>query len=99
MVFEYCTFNRIEDFMYIYGGKDFNRNNLVGCYNIKTKKWKHIICKKSFPPHGRISHSCITFQKKLYYFGGEKKYSEKEHHRQCFNDVWAFDTVTETWNE
>jgi hypothetical protein len=72
MVFEYCTFNQVSDTLYLYGGKDFSRNNLVGAYNRKSKKWRAIICQNVFPPHGRISHSCIVYQKKLYIFGGEK---------------------------
>ena len=51
------------------------------------------------PPEGRISHTCITYGRSLFIYGGEKTYNTNEMKRACFNDLWVFETVKNEWRE
>ena len=51
------------------------------------------------PKEGRISHSSISYGRSLFIYGGEKKYSDKEHKRDCYADMWIFDTQKNIWRE
>ena len=42
------------------------------------------------PPIGRMGHSDILVGNKIVYFGGTNG-------KQCFSDLWVFDTATMTW--
>ena len=42
------------------------------------------------PPIGRMGHSDVLVGNKIVYFGGTNG-------KQCFSDLWVFDTATMTW--
>lgn len=51
----------------------------------------------STPPSPRSGHSLNAIGNKLYLFGGQ--WFESLHQRHLFNDLYCFDTDTQTWSE
>ena len=51
----------------------------------------------STPPSPRSGHSLNAIGTKLYLFGGQ--WFESLHQRHLFNDLYCFDTDTQTWSE
>lgn len=51
----------------------------------------------STPPSPRSGHSLSAIGNKLYLFGGQ--WFESLHQRHLFNDLYCFDTDTQTWSE
>lgn len=39
------------------------------------------------PQYGRYGHSAVVYNRKMYVFGGEKKYNSHLKQHECLNDV------------
>ncbi|CCJ28426.1 unnamed protein product [Pneumocystis jirovecii] len=68
-----------------------NDRNLISVVNTPSAKWEQITPITSLPP-ARTNHIMITYQEKLYLFGGTNG-------SQWFNDVWVFDYKNLSWKE
>ena len=96
MGFEYCSMVNVGTKLYFYGGKTQDREKLVSIFDLARKsKWEITrgIDPLEGPPVGRISHTCITYGRSIFIYGGEKEYNDNENKRACFNDLWVYDTA------
>ncbi|KAG5440628.1 hypothetical protein PCK2_000338, partial [Pneumocystis canis] len=64
---------------------------LIFSVNTSNAKWEQINPITNSPP-ARTNHIMITYQEKLYLFGGTNS-------TQWFNDVWVFDYKNLSWKE
>ncbi len=86
--------------MYLYGGKNFERHNLVSIYyNGKWQRYQPKPGELAQGPKspGRVSHSAVGWGKYMIIFGGEEEYKIKDNKRSCLNDIWFFDVTKMLW--
>jgi Domain of unknown function (DUF4110)/Galactose oxidase, central domain len=98
-----ASFTYVDDkngYLYVFGGEYFDGiENLVMDellrWDPSKQEWRQIITP---PPHPapRCAHSCVSYNKALYVFGGELANADQYHH---YKDFWRFDTVTHKWEE
>ncbi|KAJ5239636.1 hypothetical protein N7468_004255 [Penicillium chermesinum] len=99
------TLNIVNSRLYVFGGQveGFFFNDLVAFdlnqLQSPTNKWEKLIqnTHEGGPPEGQIppartNHSIVTFNEKLYLFGGTNGV-------RWFNDVWCFDPRANSWTE
>ncbi|KAK4200592.1 putative Tip elongation aberrant protein 1 [Triangularia verruculosa] len=98
------SLNILGSKIYIFGGQveGYFMNDLAAFdlnqLQMPNNRWEMLISStESGGPPGkmppaRTNHSVITFNDKLYLFGGTNGY-------QWFNDVWAYDPAVNAWSE
>lgn len=89
------TISTIGSKVYIFGGQldDYFFDDLV-CYDLTTlrqpnSKWQLISANTPSPP-SRTNHTMVTFQDKLYLFGGTDG-------KLWYSDTWCYDPQENTW--
>lgn len=89
---QFHTSSIIDNQMYVFGGGDgkFWLNDLL-ILDLNGLEWSGPVTTQGIAPVGRLQHSAITFDKKIYIFGGEP-----DQLRQL-NDIFYLDTETLTW--
>ncbi|KAL2891115.1 Tip elongation aberrant protein 1 [Ceratocystis lukuohia] len=98
------TLNILGSKIYIFGGQveGFFMNDLcafdLNQLQSPTNKWEVLISNTelsstpSTMPSPRTNHTVVTFNDKLYLFGGTNGY-------EWFNDVWCYDPTTNKWSQ
>ena len=78
--------------MFVFGGGDgkYWLNDLL-IFDLVNLEWSGPVQTQGIAPVGRLQHSAITFEKKIFIFGGEP-----DQYRQL-NDIFYLDTATLTW--
>jgi N-acetylneuraminic acid mutarotase len=61
----------VADLILIGGGKEREDESMVYGFSTESNKWQMFNSVGESPPIQLIGHSCITFNKKLYTFGGQ----------------------------
>ncbi|KAH7333205.1 hypothetical protein BKA65DRAFT_403806 [Rhexocercosporidium sp. MPI-PUGE-AT-0058] len=97
------SLNILGSKIYVFGGQveGYFMNDLVAFdlnqLQVPTNRWEMLIrnSEEGGPPQGQIppartNHSVVTYNEKLYLFGGTNGF-------QWFNDVWCYDPVPNTW--
>lgn len=97
------SLNIVGSKIYVFGGQveGYFMNDLVAfdlnALQIPTGRWEMLIQgteENAVPvpgmPPARTNHSMVTYNEKLYLFGGTNGYL-------WFNDVWCYDPVTNSW--
>ena len=89
---QFHTASIIDNQMYVFGGGDgkFWLNDLL-ILDLVGLEWSGPVTTQGIAPVGRLQHSAITFDKKIYIFGGEP-----DQLRQL-NDIFYLDTEILTW--
>ncbi|TFY62846.1 hypothetical protein EVJ58_g3607 [Rhodofomes roseus] len=83
---------------YVFGGQvDGEFLNDLWAFDLnslRTKaQWELVEPAEGSPrPAQRTGHACVTFENKIFLFGG----TDCQYH---YNDTWVFDTITNTWSE
>ena len=69
---QFHTANVIDNLMYVFGGGDgkYWLNDLL-IFELNKLEWSGPVQTQGIAPVGRLQHSAITFEKKIYIFGGE----------------------------
>ena len=69
---QFHTANIIENKMYVFGGGDGKSwlNDLL-VFDIEHLRWDGPIQTAGIAPVGRLQHSAVTYEKKIYIMGGE----------------------------
>ncbi|EKD11987.1 uncharacterized protein L3040_005906 [Drepanopeziza brunnea f. sp. 'multigermtubi'] len=97
------SLNILGSKIYVFGGQveGFFMNDLVAFdlnqLQVPTNRWEMLIrnsvdgepLQGQIPP-ARTNHSVVTFNEKLYLFGGTNGF-------QWFNDVWCYDPLSNMW--
>ncbi|GFP54529.1 tip elongation aberrant protein 1 [Trichoderma asperellum] len=86
--------------IYIFGGQveGFFMNDLsafdLNQLQSPTNRWEILIKAEANPkvPAARTNHSIVTFNDKMYLFGGTNGF-------QWFNDVWCYDPAVNKWTQ
>ncbi|KAK4239167.1 hypothetical protein C8A03DRAFT_43184 [Achaetomium macrosporum] len=99
------SLNILGSKIYIFGGQveGYFMNDLsafdLNQLQMPNNRWEMLIpsSDSGAPPQGRIppartNHSMVTFNDKLYLFGGTNGF-------QWFNDVWCYDPLTNLWSQ
>ncbi|KAB8298673.1 hypothetical protein EYC80_000851 [Monilinia laxa] len=99
------SLNILGSKIYVFGGQveGYFMNDLVAFdlnqLQIPTNRWEMLIKNSDVggPPVGQIppartNHSVVTFNEKLFLFGGTNGL-------QWFNDVWCYDPITNAWTQ
>uniref|UniRef100_A0A7E4VZJ0 Kelch domain-containing protein n=1 Tax=Panagrellus redivivus TaxID=6233 RepID=A0A7E4VZJ0_PANRE len=78
---------------YLWGGRNdqYGSSSDLHEYNPETRKWTSIPVKGTIPP-ARDGHTAVTFNDKMYIFGGFEN-----SHRLYSNSVYAYSFATKTW--
>lgn len=97
------SLNILGSKIYVFGGQveGYFMNDLVAFdlnqLQVPTNRWEMLIrnSDEGGPPAGQIppartNHSIVTYNEKLYLFGGTNGF-------QWFNDVWCYDPIPNTW--
>ncbi|KAH9208040.1 hypothetical protein DL95DRAFT_428852 [Leptodontidium sp. 2 PMI_412] len=97
------SLNILGSKIYVFGGQveGYFMNDLVAFdlnqLQVPTNRWEMLIrnSEEGGPPQGQIppartNHSVVTYNEKLYLFGGTNGF-------QWFNDVWCYDPIPNTW--
>ncbi|KAK0112406.1 Negative regulator of mitotic exit [Cadophora gregata f. sp. sojae] len=97
------SLNILGSKIYVFGGQveGYFMNDLVAFdlnqLQVPTNRWEMLIrnSEEGGPPPGQIppartNHSIVTYNEKLYLFGGTNGF-------QWFNDVWCYDPIPNTW--
>lgn len=99
------SLNILGSKIYVFGGQveGYFMNDLVAFdlnqLQIPTNRWEMLIQNSDeggpsvgqIPP-ARTNHSVVTFNEKLFLFGGTNGF-------QWFNDVWCYDPITNAWTQ
>ncbi|ODQ65979.1 hypothetical protein NADFUDRAFT_82875, partial [Nadsonia fulvescens var. elongata DSM 6958] len=90
------TISTIGSRLYVFGGQldDLFFNDLI-CFDLTSLrsagcKWEIITPSNSITPPCRTNHSIVTYQDKLYLFGGTDG-------KLWYSDTYVFDPVDSTW--
>ncbi|KAL0937587.1 kelch domain-containing protein [Colletotrichum truncatum] len=99
------SLNILGSKIYIFGGQieGYFMNDLsafdLNQLQMPNNRWEMLIqnTESGGPPVGKIpaartNHSMVTFNDKMYLFGGTNGY-------QWFNDVWSYDPATNEWSQ
>ncbi|KAL7920843.1 hypothetical protein ACQKWADRAFT_297506 [Trichoderma austrokoningii] len=92
------SLNILGSKIYIFGGQveGFFMNDLsafdLNQLQSPTNRWEILIKAEASPkvPAARTNHSIVTFNDKMYLFGGTNGF-------QWFNDVWCYDPAVNKW--
>ncbi|PBP24073.1 kelch domain-containing protein [Diplocarpon rosae] len=97
------SLNILGSKIYVFGGQveGYFMNDLVAFdlnqLQVPTNRWEMLIrnSEEGGPPQGQVppartNHSVVTYNEKLYLFGGTNGF-------QWFNDVWCYDPIPNTW--
>ncbi|QSZ32334.1 hypothetical protein DSL72_001908 [Monilinia vaccinii-corymbosi] len=97
------SLNILGSKIYVFGGQveGYFMNDLVAFdlnqLQIPTNRWEMLIKNSDEggpsvgqTPPARTNHSVVTFNEKLFLFGGTNGF-------QWFNDVWCYDPITNAW--
>ncbi|CAG9940768.1 unnamed protein product [Clonostachys rosea f. rosea IK726] len=92
------SLNILGSKIFIFGGQveDCFMNDLsafdLNQLQMPTNRWEILVQGEASPkmPAPRTNHSMITYNDKLYLFGGTNGF-------QWFNDVWCYDAATNKW--
>ncbi|KAG4414932.1 hypothetical protein IFR04_011955 [Cadophora malorum] len=97
------SLNILGSKIYVFGGQveGYFMNDLVAFdlnqLQVPTNRWEMLIrnSEEGGPPQGQIppartNHSIVTYNEKLYLFGGTNGF-------QWFNDVWCYDPIPNAW--
>lgn len=89
---QFHTANIIDNKMYVFGGGDgkYWLNDLM-IFDLVNLEWTGPVKTQGIEPQGRLQHSAVSIDKKIYIFGGEP-----DQHRQL-NDIFYLDTTNLTW--
>lgn len=95
-----CPFDTTEaaaavvgDSVYIYGGVNAQGNyNSLYQFHSRTQNWRNINVMD--PPPPRKGHTMVSYERKLYIFGGIEAGKDRPS-----DSMLVFDTETETWSE
>lgn len=81
----------VDNSMYVYGGMGDNENYLndLWKYSISENKWTQMDLNEENSPVGRIGHSLIAIEAKIFLFGGMTKIIRET------NELWMLDTISE----
>ncbi|CAG8499773.1 1565_t:CDS:2 [Paraglomus brasilianum] len=83
--------------MYIFGGEaeGYYMNDLLALdaasMNSGEARWE-VVVSANDPPSGRSGHVAVTFNEKIYIFGGTDG-------KRRYNDTWCYDIRSNTWTE
>ena len=101
---DFHTAAAVDEFMYVFGGRsDVNAPlytatpqypNELFKYDVKMNSWHTVLPLCGNPPVGRRSHSLVSWQKRLYIFGGYNGILD-----EYFNDFHMFDTEMLMWSQ
>ncbi|KAH8126759.1 hypothetical protein FP744_10007292 [Trichoderma asperellum] len=94
------SLNILGSKIYIFGGQveGFFMNDLsafdLNQLQSPTNRWEILIKAEANPkvPAARTNHSIVTFNDKMYLFGGTNGF-------QWFNDVWCYDPAVNKWTQ
>ncbi|KJZ74801.1 hypothetical protein HIM_05918 [Hirsutella minnesotensis 3608] len=94
------SLNILGSKIYIFGGQveGYFMNDLsafdLNQLQMPNNRWELLIQGEASPkvPAARTNHSVITYNDKMFLFGGTNGF-------QWFNDVWCYDSVTNTWSQ
>ncbi len=97
---------RVQKDLFIFGGSDNQvlggGNNFVYRLDLENMKWKTVDALGE-APLGRTLHSCCHVNNSFYIFGGRSTRVGKEEKdvrtRQCFNDLYSFNTNDCRWEK
>lgn len=69
---QFHTSSVIDNLMFVFGGGDgkYWLNDLL-IFDLINLAWSGPVHTHGVAPAGRLQHSAITFEKKIYLFGGE----------------------------
>jgi len=69
---QFHTASIIENKMYVFGGGDgkYWLNDLI-MLDLKNLQWISNIQTNGYAPVGRLQHSAVSYEKKIFIFGGE----------------------------
>jgi N-acetylneuraminic acid mutarotase len=69
---QFHTASVIENMMFVFGGGDgkYWLNDLL-IFDLANLEWNGPVQTQGIAPVGRLQHSAITFEKKIFIFGGE----------------------------
>ncbi|PBP24417.1 kelch domain-containing protein [Diplocarpon rosae] len=97
------SLNILGSKIYVFGGQveGYFMNDLVAFdlnqLQVPTNRWEMLIrnSEEGGPPQAQVplartNHSVVTYNEKLYLFGGTNGF-------QWFNDVWCYDPIPNTW--
>ncbi|UNI24199.1 Negative regulator of mitotic exit [Purpureocillium takamizusanense] len=92
------SLNILGSKIYIFGGQvEGHFMNDLSAFDLNqlqmpNNRWEILLQGESSPkaPAARTNHSMVTFNDKMYLFGGTNGY-------QWFNDVWCYDPAVNTW--
>lgn len=89
---QFHTANIIDNQMYVFGGGDgkYWLNDLL-IFDLDNLEWSGPIQTTGIAPVGRLQHSAIAYEKKIFICGGEP-----DQFRQL-NDIFYLDTTTLQW--
>jgi leucine-zipper-like transcriptional regulator 1 len=89
---QFHTASIIGNNMFVFGGGDGKSwlNDLI-VFDLLRLEWSGAIETHGIAPAGRLQHSAITYEDRIYLFGGEP-----DQYRQL-NDIFYLDTSTLTW--
>jgi hypothetical protein len=89
--------------VYVFGGSARTIFNTLRCYSKKNNKWRLLnpdfsssqsLKKKC--PKPRTAHSACAYRDKVVLFGGCGAFMDDIGLRESFNDLWAWDTKTDS---
>ncbi|CAK7566212.1 MAG: Negative regulator of mitotic exit [Sporothrix epigloea] len=99
------SLNILGSKIYIFGGQveGYFMNDLAAFdlnqLQMPNNRWEILISNSDSggPPQGKVppartNHSCVSYNDKLYLFGGTNGF-------QWFNDVWCYDPATNSWSQ
>ncbi|KAL2019582.1 hypothetical protein VTK56DRAFT_9479 [Thermocarpiscus australiensis] len=99
------SLNILGSKIYVFGGQveGYFMNDLsafdLNQLQMPNNRWEMLIpsSDNGGPPQGKVppartNHTVVTFNDKLYLFGGTNGF-------QWFNDVWSYDPVTNSWSQ
>lgn len=55
-----------------------------------TLSWEKITQGGDAPSYGRYGHSAVLYNRKMFIFGGEKKFNSHLKQHECLNDIRYF---------
>jgi len=83
---------------FVFGGSDANVKPLadVHKFNTETLQWTEIV-PRGAGPSPRSGHTCAALGTKIFVYGGATWDSKARVWKDKSNDIYVFDTVTNTW--
>ncbi|ELU36337.1 Pkinase domain-containing protein [Rhizoctonia solani AG-1 IA] len=83
----------VDKWLVVWGGSTSTNLKVKDCHAQGVPRWERINIKQdSYIPTGRHGHGMLSYNNKIYVFGG---YTEDNY----LNDTWCFDMITRIWAE